>query len=215
MSTLPLVSPKSLVLLARNIALVFCLAMTIPFSARGADGGGLLGSLLTATQKRSDLFVFFHLEETGATMNDAGERVAAFKPSGPNFRPLVTLSVAVDKAGAISQVELLLARSFIDDETNGIFARDIAKSLLRDSVAGPGGSGAISLADEIEFHRGTDRPVLSAQPSPKLPDAPSPGYLVFLGKQKAFEQALSGGRLRLGNRMEGGVDVLAITVGRR
>ena len=203
---------KPFALLASAIGVVFPLGLMDPLPTNGADGGGLLGSPLGDTEKHSDLFAFFHLEETGATTNAAGLRVVTFKPSARNFRSLATLNVTVDKDGAIVQLELLLARSFIDDKTNGVFARDLAKSVLRDALAAPSQTGIADLTNEIEFHRGTDGMVLLARPAPRLPDPPSAGYRTFLGKEPQFEQALAGAQLRLENRQAAGGNVLAITV---
>jgi len=208
-------SSKTLLPLAWASAFAVGLGLPYPLPAGAAEGGGLLGAPLGDAEKHADLFTFFNLEETGTTAGAAGARVVSFKPSGPNFRPLVTINVTVDKDGAITQIEALIARSFIEDKTNGVFARDLAKSLLRAGVPAADQEAITDLTNEIEYPPSTDRLVLSARPAPKLPAQPSAGYLAFLGKQKEFEQALSATRLRLENRQAGGDKVLALTVARR
>ena len=140
MKAFPLFSRRALLPLAWASAFAVGLGLPHPSPAGAAEGGALLGAPLSDAEKHADLFTFFNLEETGATAGAAGTRVVSFKPTGANFRPLVTVNVTVDKDGAITQIEALIARSFIGDRTNSVFARDLAKSILRAGVpvSGPG-----------------------------------------------------------------------------
>jgi hypothetical protein len=90
--------------------------------------GGMIGADLTAVRQSSDFFNFFHLAPTGPA-NAPG--VIDFRPSGSEFTSLVDVGVTVDGADRITAMSLTLARSFIDDPANGVFARDIAKSFLQ------------------------------------------------------------------------------------
>lgn len=164
---------------------------------------GFLAHRLEKIRKESDFFSWFHLEEDGAPREEANRKVTVFKPSGEAFRDLVSLTVAVDGEGRIREMELSLSRSFIDDASNGIFARDIAKSLLRSAVPRENQTEVADLANEIEFQYSSNRPVLTAQQNlPQLPESPTLGYQVFLGKEKRYEQLLSRCIVRLENGAE-------------
>ena len=161
---------------------------------------GFLAHRLEKIRKESDFFSWFHLEEDGAPREEGDKKIIVFKPSGEAFRELVTVTVTVDAEGRIREMELLLARSFVDDAVNGTFARDIAKSLLRCAVPRENQADVADLANEIEFQFSSGRPVLTArQDLPKLPDSPTLGYQVFLGKEKRYEQLFSRCVVRLEN----------------
>jgi hypothetical protein len=165
---------------------------------------GFLGHRLEKIRKDSDFFSWFHLEETGPAREAGDNKILTFKPSGEVFRDLVTLNITLNAEGRILEMELLLARSFINDGANGIFARDIAKSLLRSAIPRENKDDVADLANEIEFQSSSTRPVITAtQELPKLPDQPTLGYQVFQGKEKRYEQVLSRCVVRLENAADG------------
>jgi hypothetical protein len=81
--------------------------------------------------RQSHFFQWFNLE--AVTVPDTALRV--FKPSGEKFHDLVTVNARVDAAGRIAMIELVVARSFIEDSREGMFAADIAKSFLEAALA--------------------------------------------------------------------------------
>jgi hypothetical protein len=131
---------------------------------------GMIGADLAAVRQGSDFFTFFHLEPTGPA---SPERVTEFRPSGEDFRQLARLTVTVDAGGKITAMTLTLKRSFIDDPTNGVFARDIAKSFLRDAPPAADEKGVSDLADDIEHAGG---PFATANYAPK-----TEAYGVYMG----------------------------------
>src|ERR1700738_759124 len=78
----------------------------------------------------SPFFAWFNLERVGEQRHE-GTDVLSFRPEGPAFHDLAELRVSAAVDGRIDSVELRLAREFVDDRRNGMFARDLAKSLLR------------------------------------------------------------------------------------
>lgn len=165
--------------------------------------GGLIGQTLDAAQ-RSEFFQWFHLMPDGPERSEAGQARRDFRPSGKSFHDLVQLSLWLGREG-IQQARLSLDRRFIDDPRQSMFARDIAKSFLRGSIARADAPDLATLADEIEFDRtGVGVPVLvgAGRPRPKLPSTPTPGYLVFLGRMGSHEIRWPAGRSVLKNTDE-------------
>lgn len=93
-----------------------------------ADDTGLLGSNLTAVEKTSDLFLFFNFASIGKETNPDGTVVTSYKPTGDAFRALVTLRVTTDNQGTIKLMKLSVARSFIDDRKQCIYAATWSKA---------------------------------------------------------------------------------------
>ncbi len=172
----------------------------------------LLGSPLEEA-KRSDFFTFFHLKETGAAVALEKTLALTFKPEAGEFRELVSVYVTLDTNNRIVGLDLSLARSFVDHKTNGVFARDIAKSLLRSAIPKENQQAIADLANEIEFpaaHEG--QTIITGRPPSKIPPAPTAGYLTYLGKRSVFEQSVNTYKLRLENRKVNDVDSLLISV---
>jgi hypothetical protein len=171
---------------------VLRLNATVPLGAFGA-----LGDRLSDATK-TDLFTFFHLTRGTSTSDSHGHGVVAFAPSAPKFAPLAKVYMTVDSADRILRAHLLLARSFIDDPQNTVFARDFAKSFLRSAVARDDVPGLIPLANEIEM-RDLHMTVLRSSEAPSLPAQPSGAYLVFKGTSPKFDKQLSRATLILRN----------------
>ena len=172
---------------------------------------GFLGHRLEKIRKDSDFFTWFHLEETGTPREEGDRKILTFKPSGETFRELVTLTITIDGEGRIREMGLALARSFVEDSANGIFARDLVKSLLGAAVPRENQADVADLANEIEFQSSPGRTVITArQDLPKLPDPPTLGYQVFLGKEKRYEQVLTRCIVRLENSADSGPKSLKI-----
>jgi hypothetical protein len=152
--------------------------------------------------KQTEFFQWFNLEQTDLTRT-GGNAVVSFKPSGKKFHYLVTVKVTTEAGGRILSVEMALARSFIDDPQDGIFARDIAKSFLQTALPAPRDREMSDLINEIE-HQGASTMTIIKRGGhePKLPEKPTPGYLTYLGNQPSYEHRLPGLLLRLENRKD-------------
>jgi hypothetical protein len=175
-----------------------------------AEVTGLIGLRLSEAQTASDLFTFFHFAPVGPEEL----RVTTFKPTGEAFRPLVTLKVTTGDGGIIRSLQLLVARSFIDDPKQCIYAADLAKSFLLDAAAPS--DGVSSLAREINARSmarsgGT---ILTTQPLPDISAPPSPAYRTYAGDAKAQELSYSTGNVQLSlrNIVQGTEPVLEFTV---
>jgi len=178
----------------------------------GGVSDSLLGSRLEQA-KQKDFFTFFKLKETGAALALEKTSVISFKPEGAQFRELVSVYVTLDTDSRIVAIDLVLARAFVDHKTNGIFARDIAKSLLRSAVPEEDLAAINDLANEIEYPPSSSgQTVLTVRPPPNLPARETAGYLVYLGKGNSYERTLSNCTLKLANRRVDEVDSLLISV---
>ena len=192
--------------IALAVALLFCIC---PVCAMDDDSllesATLLGSRLEAA-KQTDFFNFFNLREHLVTL----------KPAAGDFGDRVTVNAHLDNRGRIKGIDLLLARSFIDDKRSAVFAGDIAKSFLRSAVPAADREAIEALATDIEFRHPRDIgfATMPLQPGavPSLADQPSPGYRVYAGEDSLHEQLLSSSALRLENRQVDGVDALLISL---
>lgn len=163
----------------------------------GALGG--FGSTLDSA-KKTDFFTFFHLEQTEETPTKDGKTIL-FQPSGEKFRSVVHVYMTVDSKAQIQGAELDLSRAFVDSTSDGIFARDIAKSFLQTAVDQKDLESVDSLIKEIGQLLGTDRPVIASPDGAQKPGGPpSKGYRVYLGQEDVFELQLPHGQtLRMEN----------------
>jgi hypothetical protein len=143
-------------------AVAFALACAAPARAQvGSPRSALYGS---------EFWRFFNLQRVDSTTSANGRHVElSFRPGGAMFRDLVLLKVTEVADSGVAAVDLTLNRSFVDDPRNGIFARDIARSLLRAAVPAADAGSIATLAQEIEI----PRPVSN----------PSEGYRAYLGSE--------------------------------
>ena len=195
----------------RRLALLLA-PLVSPSSASGVTFGQLGGRL--GQVRETEFFRWFQLEQTD--LNRAGaQTVAAFKPSGEKFRPLVTLNVTTDGQDGLQALELVLSRVFVDDLKDGVFARDIVKSFLLAALAGSGDQRLNDLINEIQYPLFHGPGVIVPTPSAdmKLPEAPTRCYQVYLGRQTAGTLDLGDRRLGLENRRVG--ETLSLIVGIR
>ncbi len=186
----------------RSMMLPWLISMILPVllaAAAPPEPFGGLGKTLE-NAKKTDFFLFFHLEQTSESPAKDGN-VIVFQPSGPKFHDLTRVLMAVDSKGMIRGAELDLNRSYVDSPTDGIYARDIAKSFLQAAVDPQDRERVESLIVEIDQLIGTDRPVIAHPDSVRTPSGPpSVGYRVYLGQENLFELSLSHGQtLRMEN----------------
>lgn len=150
--------------------------------------------------EQSGFFKWFMLDPVAADKPAPHKFAAHYRPNGPAFHDLTEFIVVDDEEDRLQSLELRLAREFIDHPRNGLFARDIAKSLLRGAIDEPDATALADLANEIEFPRHPVVPVITARTAEvALPDQPTPGYQVFLGKRGRYEQRLGSNVLVLEN----------------
>ena len=162
---------------------------------------GLIGQTIERAQNHA-LVLWFHLRAVGPKSSEGAQARIDFRPSGSSFRDLVLLSAWLDADERILRIAMSLERSFIDDPRQGMFARDIAKSLVRTEMREGDPPEIGHLADEIEFDRtGVAVPVIVAhqRAHPTLPQPPTRGYLTYLGQFPAHEIARASGRVHLEN----------------
>jgi hypothetical protein len=173
--------------------------------------GAFFGKRLEDVQE-TEFFRWFSLVETSREWAGRRRSVVKFKPSGEKFHNVVTVELSLDGGGLIRGVRLLLARRFVDDAREGIYARDVTKSLLRAAVADAPTEGLKTLADEIEFRH--DYPIIVGpgyQPQPTSPE-PSPGFLTYLGRRGEYEQTFPGFTLKLENTADDEGPLLIISL---
>jgi hypothetical protein len=200
-----------------RVTVIFSMLFTA-VAAGGAvhaqPAGGLLGQPLAAARS-SDLFTFFNLAQTARQPCGDGQAVG-FRPTGEQFHLLAAVDVMTDARGDVAAMTLTLDRAFINDPTNGVFARDIAKSFLRD-VSGPrAGAGVTGLAEEIESGVSSIRTLIyRSDVAPAKPNGPpSTGYRVFLGDQPSYTLSADGEALTLANEPQSGKAVLRLSFSR-
>jgi len=177
----------------------------------GGTSPGLLGTDLTRARSRSDYFQFFNLELTGPAQPLAnGGQILSFKPSGSDFHQLVTVYVETDSTGLISALRVIIARSFIDDPQNGVFARDLIKSSLLTGVSEGDAGNLNELATEI-LYRNLKRTLLSRS-EPTLSATPSAAYLVVEGTNSEWETTLTSSTIKLTNQTQENRPALVIEI---
>jgi hypothetical protein len=176
----------------------------------------LLGSKLSDAQQ-SNFFTWFHLEQTGPAQTLCDGKFAEYKPSGSTLRALTSVHVTSDGQERIQSLELILTRSFIEDRVNGIYARDIAKSLLQSALSDADRDRFKELINQIEFLFSRGRPMImrASRQTPNLPEEPTPGYAVYLGKSERWEDRIWEGTIVIENLVLGSVPVCSIFVGKR
>jgi hypothetical protein len=165
---------------------------------------------------QTDFFKFFNLRRVDAQDGQrTGETVVRFKPQADAFHPLVTVLVTVDREERVLKRHLVLSHSFITDPRQGLFARDIAKSHLLESVDKDEQPAISDLVAEI-FRTG--RSVASIPGARRqgatVPRLMSAGYLAFTGQRKDYQRNLKKSAVMLANTPVENVASLSITVER-
>ena len=151
------------------------------FAAVIFAGSAVAAPLNLQTEQQSDFFTFFHLTPAGAPSAIAGGQAwHSFRPSGPAFHDLVEVDILAGADGAISAARIAVDRSFIDSPSNGVFARDIAKSFLSWSIRNPSPQIANLIANLADLSGTGGTVIMRGTPSPPPPDATGL-YNVYLG----------------------------------
>jgi hypothetical protein len=186
-------------------------ALGMPAILMAASFGGFGMNLDQA--RKTGFFTWFHLQQTGEQQTAQGKTIT-FKPSGKQFRDLVTMKVTTGPDRDITGMELILSRAFVDSKKDGIFARDIAKSLLRTTFATGADQDIQDLENQIEYLGTSSQTIIlhKSYKPPKLPAEPTPGYLTYLGQQQSYEHAAAGKTLHLENSTIDGEKSLIINI---
>jgi hypothetical protein len=171
---------------------------------------GFIGMSLDNATK-TELFQWFHFAPVASPT--AG--VAVFKPSGEKFHDLATLSAAIGGDGRITAIDLAIARSFIDDPRDGIFAADLGKSFLAAALPPDDRTAMQHLIDTIGYGGNFGRTVITGTPGPANLQIvrDSAPYLVWLDRNEYWQRPVGAVSLRLENVQLDGTAVLRITVG--
>lgn len=165
--------------------------------------------------KQTDFFRWFSLAEAGSAKDGSGHNIFTFRPEGEKFHDLVKLDVVLDY-GHIAVLHLSLAKSLVDDDRDGIFARDITKSFIRSVIPKPDDGSVTDLANEIEYRHNFTLVTHASSERPHLPPQPTAGFLAFVGRQQLYEGTFSRSRLRIEqvNNSAGAAVVISIGAGR-
>jgi hypothetical protein len=178
-----------------------------------AADNGLIGSKLSAAEK-TDFFVFFNFAPVGEAKQADGTRDISFKPTGDAFKALVTLEVHLNASEVITKIDLVVARSFIDDPKNGIYAADLVKSFLGSAAATSAGDEVKSLAIEINARTAMKMSgtLLTAQPLPQVSATPSAAYQTYAGNPQQQTLVYPSGQVQvvLRNGPRSGQSVLEV-----
>jgi hypothetical protein len=157
--------------------------------------------LVLEQARAGEFFTFFQLERTCAPRPTLdGQFWHCFRPGGEKFRSLVELAVLTDSADRVVSARLGLDRAFVDHATDGVFARDIAKSYLSWSIPRPIPSAAALLIENIGDFPAAGTPMImrSPQPRPRGSDSTG-GYDVYLGRRRRVDIALERARITFAN----------------
>jgi hypothetical protein len=177
---------------------------------------GNFGSTL-AEAKRSEFFVFFHLEES--TKSNQGELTSrTYRPSSDQFQNLVSIQMVTDSKERLQSVALVIQRAFIDHNEISTFAADITKSFLVAAVNEPDiemvGEAALQIR---RYHPAGSRMVVMSvkgrgATGPLAPGEGEPEYLTYAGKRRQQQRALKTVTLHMANGLVDGVEQLTIAI---
>ena len=174
-----------------------------------SDPTGLVGMRLDEAT-RTDFFHWFQLEPVGQL--EAG--TISFKPSGSSFRDLVTVALRTDN-NRVAAIALVIARSFVEDPQQGMFAADIAKSFLMAALAPPDRAHMQHLIDTIAYGGAYARPILAVAPKggrePEIVRGSAP-YQVWLGRNSHWRRPFDTVLLTLENLEDAHGSVIRIAV---
>jgi hypothetical protein len=168
---------------------------------------------LTAT----DFYRWFHLEQTAMTRAEDGRTTAAYRSIG-QFRELAVLSIESSADGWTDAMNLRVARSFVDDPREGVFARDLIASFIREAAAEQGYEdrvAALLLAlRNPPLPRRCEVVYTNSNPIPFLPRLPGdfgPALAVCDGTEASFHTGLTTTFWRMSNDVIDGVGTLTLS----
>ncbi len=112
--------------------------------------------------KYSDFFSFFNVSEIGRKKLENGCTVISLKPGG--FKEFIDITIHLNADEILQECNLWLDRSWIGDEQAlNVFAKDIAKSFIRDFVHPDMQNEVAPLVDTLFKVRGGNDIVLTRE----------------------------------------------------
>lgn len=158
--------------------------LIVQFSVPNAYALSVYGKQLSKAYS-DDFFQFFRFRVVGVSITKDGFMEIIFKPPKRNpSRTSVKLKVVLTKEGAIKRMDLGLARSFINDSKQGMFARDVAKSFIQAGVHKDDYDKVRPLVNEI-FFRQKLTPIVIGESKSSKSSAAIKGISIFkLGEGK-------------------------------
>jgi len=167
-----------------------------------------------ADVRATDFYRFFHLAEAARSAPTAGS-ATSYRPTGP-FGDLVTFAVGTAADGAIVELTLHVGRSFVEDPRNGIFARDVVASFVREAAANEGHEDGIAALLHELWTRPLTRPqnwnhavaYTDENPLPPMPRRPgdfSGVFGVYCGSDAAATTRLRDTYLHVSNDHVAGI----------
>jgi hypothetical protein len=220
-----------------------CIALSIlavEISTAAVEARDVLSKPLAGAIKQ-DFFTFFHFQEKSREKKE-GETIVMYATNC--MGNMVILGVIVEGTDdRVKMMTLILDRKFVDDPKMGLFARDVAKSFLKDGVADADLPAIGTLVNEIAYGgqnwsttvatkkgdvkmesvtlskpgsgplKKGDVAIMSESAAPKLPATPTAGYEAFLGKSD-FKEKYSASSVRIQNKTQDGDKKLVMTISR-
>lgn len=184
---------------------VLCLLAAVPATAAAQVGAE------ETSERVWEFRAQYGMHPAGPDRIRAADRILLYRPLGDYYRQRTRLTVTVGYRGLVREMELVVARDFIDNET--LFARSLVERFLHAAVPEADQHAVRALVEEIHNRREPSRAVtIHSHPVPALPTRPSGGYLAFAGRAPEYRQRLGTSFLRLRNASEGGRPVLVVTV---
>lgn len=165
----------------------------------------------------TDFYRWFHLEQTAAMPTEDGRTTAAYRSAG-QFRELAALHIEADADGWTDALCLQVVRSFVDDPREGIFARDLIASFIREATAGQGYDDGIAWLlqtlrnpplprrGEVVYTNSNPIPF-----GPRLPGDFFPALAVCDGAEASFYTSLTTTFWHMSNDVIDGVGALTLS----
>jgi hypothetical protein len=169
----------------------------------------------------TDFYSWFQFGEVTRTSAERGAVLVTHRTAG-QFRDLVVLRVTADAHGQTVRLSLQVARSFIHDPREGMFARDVVASFIREASAQQGYDEcfAVLLGDLWSKPlRGPDAVVYTdCNPLPSMPRLPGdfrPAFPVYGGAEATFTTPLTQTDFCMSNDHFDGVGALTVSFRRQ
>jgi hypothetical protein len=175
------------------------------FRCLGANSGlsadfksGLIGAELQSVQQKNDFFIFFNFAPVNREVLPDGKTVVRFKPTGEAFRSLVTLWATLIPGDKIQQLRLEVARNFIEDPKNCMYAADLVKSfLVQAQTSSADRIGSLATEINARTMAQSSTVILTSQPLPPINDPPSVAYTIYRGRDETLTLMNSVGSLQV------------------
>lgn len=137
-----------------KILISLSLLLSLNLTATSALASHSVFGLNMTDAFEKDLFNFFSFRLVGLTVTRDGFTELVFRtPKSSPYRPFVKLYITLDVEGKIRRTRMDIQRRFINDERQGMFARDMEKSFIQASVPDGDYESVDLLVNEIFFRQ--------------------------------------------------------------